>query len=582
MKTRIVILFVLLLSAFVSLGVSVTHVEIDGTQTLTNKTINLKGYAVASLPRTCNEGDQARITDGDATGAVVQCDASNTWRCEAEYSHAFIDPACPPYNATVAASDSSTAIQAAIDRAELSVPTGNSSRMTIKFRDDYTVTSGLVFNAGASTTANLHFVGTGNSGLICNYSGSTPCLTVKGDAVINHAYFEGFKMRGGTSRPDELLRLTSLAQATIRSSNFSDAQIYGIRTTLAQHLVISDSHLYNNNKGSAGCFIYISNEDSRVRIVNNAFEGKVGSLTHLICLGGNSIEALVVSGNAHFADEIAGFIRLLQDTTILGGIVANNSILNINAKAFDMATGTGTRQFKLSGNTFTALAGATHGFEISNWIDSEASGNTFEGFGFGARIIGASARYQFKDNIIDADTACFVQGNGSGAYSDTEIDGNSCAGATTSVMIALATSNGNNRVAGWMLADPTVRALGRKWDFTGGMDAATDSLQFADGVQSETCPDGGLSLTPYYKQINLDVTGSSCPIILNEVAVNGQYIDIVVARASGTTANIADDGSIANLSGAWTGALGDVLSLLYTNAGSIAYWVERSNSDNSP
>lgn len=547
------------------------------------KSINLQAYTVAELAlETATAGRLAMISDGDAAGSIVLADGSE-FRCVVEYTRGLVPAACTPYNATETDTNAGPEMQAWLDRLEDSKgPGSNVRRLTGVVNGEYTTTQALSYDiTGSALQATLR--GNGISGIRCNVA-SVDCLTVTSDVVTNNFHMLDFRMRGGTNRPTSLLRLVSVAQATIRNSNFSDFATYAIHTTLSQHLNITGSILHNNTvAANAGCFIYAANEDSRLSIVSNSFEGRTGSVSYAVCLGGNTIESVVIMGNRHFSDEIAGFVKALQNTTLIAGDISHNKILNINEKAVDLSSNvtSGTIQVNLDSNTFTAVAGATHGIEIASWIDSTAIGNTITGFDFGFRIIGASARWKALGNNIDADTSCFIQGNGSGTYVNTEVGNNSCgstAGTATSVMLLRATSSGFNRVWGWRYTDSTVRGIAAKWNISGAaMDDATDSLEFA-GVQQETCG-SSLTLNVYSRQVDLNVTGSPCTITLGEVAINGQLVTIVVTQVSGSTANIADDGSIANLSAAFAGGLGDAITLRYVND-SVAYWAEVARSDN--
>jgi len=508
------------------------------------------------------------------------------WRCSSEQS-GIINVLCPPYNVAprAATTASVTGMQLALDRMKNWTTSGLRDFKCIYLGEDVVILNASI-KYDTDNSSNLFCMYShGNGGLQFTEDDAAYGLRIAGTGETNLVWFDRVTLTGGGSNtgPLNLVECDQCAQVWFTNGKISDPSYTGIEFIQGGHITI-DNNLFTENVTHDTDMAYIRAKGavSDFSVTNNRSENASNSTASLLAFSAASattVDQLIFSFNV----ERGSGLRSLADFSYSNAIITGGVFIGNTAQGFSVACldfqGQNSNSFSkilIQGNVCDGLTAtpATYGIPVNDMVDSIIQGNVITQADAAFYFQGQNDRVLVKDNILKSitDYGVFIQH----LHENFVIDGLWVDGATTAdVRAAAGTSSGGNIIKNVWATDgsnPIITLDSTGWDH------ATDSLELANGVQVETCG-ATLTLTPVYRKVHLAVTASPCVITLAEPGTNGVDFTATVLSTSGTTADIADDGSIANLSAAWNGGVGDTLQLQYIRS-TLAYWAETSRSDN--
>jgi hypothetical protein len=550
------------------------------------------GYTVAGLPAACTEGSTARLTDGGAKNAIVQCDPDGvTWRCQDEYTKHELNPYCPPYNAEADATDGTnhTAMQALLTRA-LSWDAGDAPTFWSVYlgEDVLTINSTLETEPNPETSTLVHIFSHGNGGLKFTGGGAYG-WKIGGTVVGNIIKMNDIQLIGSgvTTSPTALLDIDGQTQVYLNRVKISGPYPYGVQTSGANgHTSIANGLCTENAVGPVGgaCIYLNGSSNSELIIEGNMGEGAVEGSELAWLRFGNSATVNVFRfiNNGTRGNSWDCMIDMTgSNNIIIDGVITNNVAMELDVCGFDLRStaGNSVDELIIANNSLsgcTDACGTTDvGIAIFDASNVIVSNNVIQDFDYGLKLDGTTTGFRSSGNIYDdiATTCVDI----AGSYSYLDIGPYSCDGGATADLSVIGTSSGNNHIQGVVATDGSVPIL-----TTTNLDHATDTLELANAVQQEACTTT-LTLTPVYKNIHLAGT-NACAVTIAERPGNGQDITIAVTASGGdiTLAESTHSAGVVELAGGvtWTaGTVNDVLKLTYLSD-TVTNWVETGRSDN--
>lgn len=462
--------------------------QLDASPITATGDLTLTSYTTATLPAICTENELAIVSDGDMAGTIVHCDTANTWRCPLDTGHApKMDPLCPPFNATIADTNSGPELQALMDEYEAHVAAGKRPWIFIPGGIQLTTTEKITFTSEGSSSALFYIFSPGKSVLNCNYA-DTATGTADGCLVItsslggsnNQIIIENFGFKGGGVSPDLLLNLNGGAQVALKNVDFRDFDLYGVKMHLSQHVVIDGGICTENSVHDAlGACYYSENSNSDIKISNVGFEAQANSNLSFAYLNLSAQSRISITNNA--ATDAEYFVRMRGDSAgyLVNAIIANNIVQRLGAACIDIAhtpASSSNHHIVIANNTCTSDTALTGiGILLNDTEKAIITGNVLQGFSQGIQISDVNSNLTINDNEIqDVQYGYRV----SGTYDHISISGGHVI-ASISVLRADATSAGGNIFRDVGLGDAATKALADPYDLNvGGWNHATDRIEY--------------------------------------------------------------------------------------------------------
>lgn len=418
-----------------------------------------KAYTVGTLPTSgVNNGQLARVTDGDAAGAYIVWDATDSaWYTIEEKNIQVINPGAPPYNCdrTVEGGANNTCLRALATRLTSVILAGG--RPTVRWASIYTVTHATTFDYGANSTALVDWVGTGaiGGGLTCKFEGAACVIFQTSLSTLNGFTFKNFVISGGSIAPDSLLYFPQgAAQVTWTGGGFSNFNYAGwngkcqncqfVGLTLAMHNFNPDSA----GSGEAWFFdffqlrnveidnvsVEVTNFDTVVGIVKARSQPSGLSIANVNCVGdGVRLRRFLEVNGAAGLDP--------KNITVMGNTCQQLREYAISA---DATSGQRVLGLRIIGNNFSRSigAGGTAALALNRVRGAIIANNQLSDFGT-CMDLDVFKESLVLDNVLDG---CGTGIHLDNIYFGNKIEGNSLRNITTTGIDLATSSTGPNVV----------------------------------------------------------------------------------------------------------------------------------------
>lgn len=544
-------------------------------------------------------------------GQWLYYDASTTsWRCILEKTEKILNPFCPPYNAVANATDSTNriAMQAVLDRAKDWRHVSGGRFWRIDMGEDVLRIDGpLFYNPAPNTSTLLVMFTERNGGMSFDGPGFTGVGDVgldigDGSTVGNVLSMRNLVLNG--VGPESLVRFRSQNQVWLQGLRIGGFKKTGLYFTQGEsgsgHINIDKMICAENSAHDDDGACVVLNGGVDVHITDNMMEGTIGTkLSHVKFVGSATVDNFVYTGNVKRSGDWYTLIQGGGETIFLSSVViANNTGSGFEHSAINLGKNNGARTDRIiiTGNTFGGCApncslglDRVVGILLTDPDNVIVSDNSLYGFDIGVRLIGSPRNTRVQNNIVEnTRDVCVQVEHFTAGITVKDID---CGGAAIADVkfVNNGRDYGDNHIKGVVSTD------GRPPIFEfGGLDHASDTVEYAAHTQNETCQDnasgtpGALTLLPSYRYIkitNLDPDG--CMLTISEAyAGNGASFtaELVATVGSGSLILSPLPGVVEIGSGVTPYRVGlwDNFTLRYTGATVADRWVGMGFTKNSP